>query len=126
MIGAIKIYDGNGVLKEEIPAEKAKEYYNKHNEADWLLSPSERRHWKGLKLDDPLPKKEHRPRWLNKKYKKQLPVYETICMICKKKTMKASKEAKYCGSYCYGVSRRKKSRELYEKKKSRGPGPARL
>ena len=117
MIGAIKIYNGNGELKEEITPEKAKEIYNKNNEADWLLSPSERRHWLGLKLDDPLPKKGHRPRWLNKKYKKQIPTYETTCIICKKKTMKASKEAKYCGAYCYGVSRRKTSNEKYQRLK---------
>lgn len=117
MISGIKIYDGNGVLKTEISPEKAKKIYNQNNRSNWCLSPTERQWWKGLKLDDPLPKKQHTPRWLSKKYKKQIPTYQIKCVICKTEVMKASKEAKYCGANCYGVDRRKKSNQRYQKKK---------
>ncbi|MDG1315632.1 MAG: hypothetical protein P8P29_08940 [Flavobacteriaceae bacterium] len=118
MISSIRIYDGDGVLKEEISPEKAKEIYNENNKENWCLSPTERQWWSGFKLEDPNPyiKKGLQP-WKKRKYKKQRQVYETTCIICKKKTMKASKEAKYCGEYCYGVSRRQKSNEQYQKAK---------
>ena len=116
MIHGIKIYKGDGSLKVELSSDQALQHYNQNNESDLVLSPSERHWWKGFKLDDPLPKK-HKPHWLPKKYKEQLPVYETICIICKKKTMKASKEAKYCGTNCYGISRRKASNEKYQRMK---------
>ena len=118
MINSVKIYDGNGTLKEEITSEKAKELYNKQNKNNWCLSPTERQWWSGFKLEDPNPyvKKGFQP-WKKRKYKKQKQVYETTCRICKKKTMKANKGAKYCGEYCRGVNRRQKSNKQYQKAK---------
>ena len=37
MISGIKIYDGNGNLKEEIPADKAAKLYNDQNKEAWDL-----------------------------------------------------------------------------------------
>ena len=126
MISGIKIYDGNGTLKEEISPEKANEIYNEHNKENWCLSPTERQWWSGFKLEDPNPyvKKGLRP-WIKRKYKKQLPTYTINCVICNKEVIKASQDAKYCGSYCYGVSRRKKSNEQYQRMK-KGTSPSRL
>ena len=118
MIHGIKIYKGDGTLKEELSSEKALQHYNKNNESNWVLSPSERHWWKGLKLDD-LPKKSsHKPRWLQKTYKKQIPTYKVTCTICGKETVKVSQDAKYCGTYCYGVSRRKSNNERYHRMKN--------
>ena len=49
MISGIKIYDKNGILKEEISSEKAVDLFNENNKADWSLSPSQRKTWDGFK-----------------------------------------------------------------------------
>lgn len=123
MINEIKIYKGDGSLKEIVTQDKAIEMYNEQNKEEWTLSPSERHWWKGLKLDDPLPRvSKHDPRWMPKKYKKQIPTYKVKCIICDKETMKASKDAKYCGSYCYGVNRRKIANKNYSNRRKPGEG----
>lgn len=117
MISSIRIYDGDGVLKEEISPEKAKEIYNENNKENWCLSPTERQWWSGFKLEDPNPyiKKGIQP-WIKRTYKKRLPEYKSTCIICGKETMKVSQDAKYCGTYCYGVSRRTKAKKQYERR----------
>lgn len=55
MINSVKIYDGNGTLKEEITPEKAKELYNEQNKDNWCLSPTERQWWNRFKLEDSTP-----------------------------------------------------------------------
>jgi len=120
MINAIKIYDGNGELKKEITAEKAREIYNETNKEDWCLSPSERIKWNGFKLDDTekpgrYERKGLQP-WIKRKHKvnKQ---YEITCSVCNKKTTKASMDAKYCGKQCYGIARRKAGNKKYKQRK---------
>ena len=49
MISGIRIYDGNGVLKEEISSEKALHLYNETNKTSWALSPTEKKTWVGFK-----------------------------------------------------------------------------
>ena len=49
MISGIRIYDGNGVLKEEISSEKALHLYNETNKTSWALSPTEKKTWIGFK-----------------------------------------------------------------------------
>ena len=56
MITGIKIYDGNGILKEEISSEKAVDLFNENNKADWSLSPSQRKTWDGFKTKKGIPK----------------------------------------------------------------------
>lgn len=118
MINEIKIYDGEGVLKEKINSEKAKELYNENNRENWDLSPSQRRVWNAFKVDNPNPyiKKGLQP-WIKRNYKKRLPEHKSICIICGKETMKVSQDAKYCGASCYKISRRTKAKEQYNKQK---------
>ena len=49
MISGIRIYDGNGVLKEEISKEKALHLYDEANKTSWALSPTEKKTWVGFK-----------------------------------------------------------------------------
>jgi len=49
MISRIKIYDGNGILKEEISQEKALNLFNEYNKKEWSLSSSQRKTWEGFK-----------------------------------------------------------------------------
>jgi len=49
MISRIKIYDGNGILKEEISQEKALNLFNEYNKKEWSLSSTQRKTWEGFK-----------------------------------------------------------------------------
>lgn len=116
MINEIKIYDGKGNLKEQISPEKARKLYNEQNKENWCLSPTERQWWNGFKLEDIVrPTNKGRQSWIKRTYKKQLPKHKSICIICGKETIKISPDAKYCGTYCYGVSRRTKAKKQYHK-----------
>ena len=52
MISGIKIYDSNGILKEEISKQKAIALYDEKNKKNWCLSPSERKTWDRLSAVD--------------------------------------------------------------------------
>ena len=120
MIGAIKIYDGSGKLKEEITSEKAREIYNEQNKENWCLSPSERTHWNRLRVDETEKRSRYDRKglqpWIKRKHKvnKQ---YEITCSVCNKKTTKASMDAKYCGKQCYAIARRRASHKKHKQKK---------
>jgi len=49
MISGIKIYDGNGILKEEISSKKAVDLFNENNKKEWSLSSTQRKTWEGFK-----------------------------------------------------------------------------
>ena len=49
MISGIKIYDGNGILKEELSEEEALVLFNENNKKEWSLSSSQRKTWEGFK-----------------------------------------------------------------------------
>ena len=49
MISRIKIYDVNGILKEEISQEKALNLFNEYNKKEWSLSSTQRKTWEGFK-----------------------------------------------------------------------------
>ena len=49
MISGIKIYDKNGILKEEISQEKALNLFNEYNKKEWSLSSTQRKTWEGFK-----------------------------------------------------------------------------
>ena len=49
MITGIKIYDGNGILKEELSEEEALNLFNENNKKEWSLSSSQRKTWDGFK-----------------------------------------------------------------------------
>tara|TARA_Y100001963_G_C6714856_1_gene416115 strand:+ start:137 stop:517 length:381 start_codon:yes stop_codon:yes gene_type:complete len=115
MIGEVKIYNAKGKLKKTISQKKAVKLYNDNNKKDWQLSDREKKFWKSYKID--LPKKKHgngRRVWLKRFYRKRKAVYECICIICKKKKILKSPGGKFCGEYCRGVERRRRSKELYE------------
>ena len=50
MISGIKIYDGNGILKEELSKEEALNLFNENNKKEWSLSSSQRKTWEGFKI----------------------------------------------------------------------------
>tara|TARA_Y100001936_G_scaffold100477_1_gene98804 strand:+ start:13381 stop:13749 length:369 start_codon:yes stop_codon:yes gene_type:complete len=117
MISGIRIYSPDGVLKEEIPKEKALELYNETNKEDWYLSPTERKHWDNMitKESKPYEKKGLRP-WIKRTHK-ITKKYNIKCIVCHKEVVKSNKCAKYCGHQCYRVSQRKSSWERYQRKK---------
>ena len=49
MISGIKIYDGNGILKEELSEKEALNLFNENNKKEWSLSSSQRKTWEGFK-----------------------------------------------------------------------------
>ena len=49
MISGIKIYDRNGILKEELSEEEALVLFNENNKKEWSLSSSQRKTWDGFK-----------------------------------------------------------------------------
>ena len=56
MISGIKIYDGNGILKEEISQKRALNLFNEYNKKEWSLSSSQRKTWEGFKTKKGIPK----------------------------------------------------------------------
>ena len=55
MISGIKIYKGDGTLKQEINQAEARELYNETNKSAWELSPTERRHWDNMTVKENQP-----------------------------------------------------------------------
>jgi hypothetical protein len=111
MINGIKIYNKDGVLKEEISSKKAREIYNETNRAVWDLSPSQRRVWNAFKAeaDEGKPYEKTGLRvWIKKKYKKRSAKYKIKCNICKEEAMMMSPGARYCSQKCFGINRRAK------------------
>ena len=51
MICGIKIYDNNGLLKEEISQKQAINLYNEKNKKNWCLSTTERNTWNRFKSE---------------------------------------------------------------------------
>jgi len=106
MISGIKIYNGNGTLKQEISKEKAKQLYNDNNRDAWDLSPTERKRWNSLITEDPTPyissgngnRNGIKP-WIkrNHKWNKQ---YKLKCVICEKEIIRANSQAKTCSNEC--------------------------
>ena len=115
MINGIKIYNKDGILKQEISSEKARQLYNDSNKGDWELTPTQRRVWNGIRVED----KENTGYiktglqvWVKRKYKKRVIRHKVICLVCKKETLKASPTAKYCSRNCFDINRRSKKRKV--------------
>ena len=100
MISGIKIYKGDGTLKQEINQAEARELYNETNKSAWELSPTERRHWDNMTVKEtqPYEYKGLRP-WIKRSYKwnKQ---YKLKCIMCKKEMIKANSKALICSTTC--------------------------
>ena len=106
MISGIKIYDGNGNLKEEIPADKAAKLYNDQNKEAWDLSPTERKRWNSLVTEDAIPyeRKGIRP-WIKRTHK-ITKRFKLNCVVCDKEMVKASPRALVCNETCRNIRNR--------------------
>lgn len=117
MIHGVKIYKGDGTLKEEISSEKARELYNDRNRGDWELSDTQRSHWDRQKLienpKEPYSKQGLQP-GINRNYKKHEAIYKIICKVCNTEKMMASRTAKFCSSECQSIQRNLKAKKLYQ------------
>jgi len=117
MIHGVKIYKGDGTLKEEISSEKARELYNDRNRIDWELSDSERLRWDRQKFIEN-PKEPYQTKGLqpgiNRNYKKHKATYKIVCKICKTEKLMANQNAKFCSSECQSIQRNLKAKKLYQ------------
>ena len=93
-IGAIKIYDGNGNLKDEISAEDATIRYQKYYE----LSDNERKKFDRLNSDDYI--ETYQPWIYGKSRVMREAKHEIVCVVCFKKVKMRSEKAIFCSSKC--------------------------
>ncbi len=105
-IGCIKIYDGEGNLKEEISAKQA----TKLHEKNYVISKTARLRIKHFLLEEE--EDTYKPYVHGRKSVFRDAKYEVTCALCNKKVMRRSEEAVYCGQKCRQKQANNRAREL--------------